>query len=89
MGTKNAGSVFCNPAHDSAARLIEAAGLKGRQVGQVRVSPKHSNFIENLGTGTAKDVRMLIDLIQKTVLKEFNIELSPEVRIISPSEVKN
>ena len=49
MGTKNVGSVFRNPANDHAARLIEEAGLKGRQIGRLRFSPKHANFIENLG----------------------------------------
>ena len=30
---------------DHAARLIEAAGLKGTGVGRARVSEKHANFI--------------------------------------------
>ena len=43
----NAGSVFRNPPDDHAARLIEAAGLKGTQIDGARVSEKHANFIVN------------------------------------------
>ncbi|TGU55129.1 UDP-N-acetylenolpyruvoylglucosamine reductase, partial [Mesorhizobium sp. M00.F.Ca.ET.186.01.1.1] len=48
-----AGSVFRNPPNDHAGRLIEAAGLKGYQIGGAQVSEKHSNFIVNCGGTTA------------------------------------
>ena len=60
LGTKNVGSVFTNPPKDHAARLIEEVGLKGKRMGQMRFSPKHANFIENLGGGTAKEALELI-----------------------------
>ena len=47
LALPNAGSVFRNPPDDNAARLIEAAGLKGFSIGGARVSEKHSNFIVN------------------------------------------
>ncbi|MCZ7656247.1 MAG: UDP-N-acetylmuramate dehydrogenase, partial [Rhodocyclaceae bacterium] len=47
----NAGSVFRNPPDDHAARLIEAAGLKGLQIGGAHVSEKHANFIVNRSGG--------------------------------------
>ncbi len=37
-GGANAGSVFTNPPGDSAGRLIDAAGLRGRRVGSAHVS---------------------------------------------------
>ena len=38
------GSIFKNPPNDYAGRLIEAAGLKGYQIGGVQISPIHANF---------------------------------------------
>ena len=82
LGTKNAGSVFRNPPNDHAARLIEAAGLKGKGVGKMRFSPKHANFIENTGGGTARETVELIKLAQATVKEKFNVDLVPEVMIV-------
>jgi UDP-N-acetylmuramate dehydrogenase len=79
LGTFNCGSVFKNPPGDQAGRLIEAAGLKGRQMGGARISPKHANFIENTGGASARDVRALIDLARRAVKEKFNKDLEPEV----------
>lgn len=79
LGTKNCGSVFKNPPGDFAARLIEAAGLKGHRLGGARVSPKHANFIENVDNASADDVRRLIALIQETVRERFGVQLELEV----------
>ncbi|HHV64757.1 MAG TPA: UDP-N-acetylmuramate dehydrogenase [Peptococcaceae bacterium] len=78
----NAGSVFRNPQGDSAGRLIELAGWKGRQIGDAQVSEEHANFIVNKGKAKASDVRKLIVAIQEDVKAKFNIELETEVRII-------
>lgn len=76
------GSVFRNPPGDHAARLIEAAGLKGASIGGARVSDKHANFIINSGTATAADIETLINRVQGTVEQQFNIRLETEVRIV-------
>jgi len=79
----NAGSVFRNPPGDHAARLIEAAGLKGREIGGARISEKHANFIVNpKGRARAADIEALIALARDTVSKRFAVELVPEVRVI-------
>lgn len=78
----NAGSVFRNPEGDFAARLIEAAGLKGRTVGRAAVSEKHANFIVNLGGATAADIEALIALVKKAVKQQDGVELQREVHII-------
>ncbi|QGQ95779.1 UDP-N-acetylmuramate dehydrogenase [Paenibacillus psychroresistens] len=78
----SAGSVFRNPAQDHAARLIEAAGLKGLRIGGAEVSEKHANFIVNIGQATAQDVLTLIDLIQTTIKQQYGIELVPEVLVV-------
>ncbi len=82
LGMPSAGSVFTNPAGDSAGRLIEAAGLKGTQLGGARVSDIHANFIVNVGGATASDVVGLIRKIQMTVKDIHGIELTPEVRLL-------
>lgn len=78
----NAGSVFRNPPGDYAARLIQACGLKGAQIGQAQVSPVHANFIVNLGSATAADIENLIEKVEETVEARTNVRLIREVRII-------
>jgi UDP-N-acetylmuramate dehydrogenase len=76
------GSVFRNPRGDRAGRLIEAAGLKGREIGGAQISPVHANFIVNTGGATAKDVVSLIRLARDTVERTSGIRLEPEVKIL-------
>ncbi|HZT61536.1 MAG TPA: UDP-N-acetylmuramate dehydrogenase [Burkholderiales bacterium] len=79
----NAGSVFRNPPGDHAARLIEASGLKGRDIGGARISEKHANFIVNpKGRARASDIEALIALARDAVQRRFGIELVTEVRVI-------
>ena len=82
IGLPSCGSVFKNPKGDFAARLIEASGLKGYQIGEAQISAKHANFIINLGGALASDVEALIAHIQKVVLDKFGLELKTEVRFI-------
>lgn len=76
------GSVFKNPEGDHAARLVEATGLKGYQLGGAQVSEKHSNFILNTGNATAKDIESLIDYVKNQVQEKQGVLLETEVRII-------
>ena len=85
-GGSNAGSVFTNPAGDSAGRLIEACGLKGFRLGSAEVSPKHANFIQADQGGSADDVRQLIAHVQSTVAESTGVELSTEVRLVGFAE---
>jgi len=86
IGEWSCGSVFTNPAGDHAARLIEAAGLKGYCIGDACVSRKHANFIVNSGAARAADLEALILHVQKTVQERFGILLHPEVRIVGDAE---
>jgi UDP-N-acetylmuramate dehydrogenase len=81
-GGSNAGSVFSNPPGDSAGRLIEAAGLKGRRLGTAAVSTKHANFIQADPGGAANDVMALIETIRAGVAERFGIELELELRTV-------
>jgi UDP-N-acetylmuramate dehydrogenase len=80
------GSVFRNPPGDHAARLIEASGLKGKQIGGAQVSDKHANFIVNLGTARAADIEELIVFVCDEVERRQGIRLQTEVRIIGERE---
>ena len=57
IGEWSCGSTFTNPPGDHAARLIEAAGLKGIRIGDIMVSPKHANFIVNVEAGDRRRPR--------------------------------
>lgn len=82
IGEWSCGSVFTNPPGDHAARLIEAAGLKGRRIGGACVSPKHANFIVNEGEARAADLEQLIGEVRDTVKQRFGVQLQTEVRIV-------
>ncbi|MES2546082.1 MAG: UDP-N-acetylmuramate dehydrogenase [Pseudomonadota bacterium] len=82
LNLPSAGSTFRNPQGDFAARLIEASGLKGYQIGGAQVSPKHANFIVNVGGCTALDIELLIRHMKDTVLEKQGVTLQQEVRVI-------
>ena len=85
LGAWSCGSVFKNPPGDHAARLIEAAGLKGHRIGDAVVSEKHANFIINQGHAGADELERLIRHVQAVVQQVHGITLEPEVRIIGES----
>lgn len=76
---KVAGSFFKNPSPDKpAGMLIDKAGLKGLQEGDIKISLMHGNWLVNEGEGTQKDLISLAKHIKKTVHSKFNITLQPE-----------
>jgi UDP-N-acetylmuramate dehydrogenase len=81
-GYPNSGSMFRNPPGDYAGRLVEAVGLKGKQIGQAQISAKHGNFIVNLGGAGAADVWRLMELARAEVEAKFGVVLIPEVKLI-------
>lgn len=81
-GLPNAGSVFKNPHDESAGRLIESVGLKGKTMGGAQISEKHANIIVNTGNARASDVIELMEIIKSAVLEQRGIRLDPEIKII-------
>ncbi len=81
-GLKSGGSFFKNPPGDSAGRLIEASGLKGRQCGGAMISELHANFLVNTGGATASDVLRLMDMVTHQVLVDSGVQLIPEVHFL-------
>src|ERR1039457_4209710 len=84
-GQWSCGSVFKNPPGDHAARLIEAAGLKGYRIGDAVVSEKHANCIINDGHASAAELEQLIRHVQHTVERVHGVALETEVRIVGES----
>ena len=83
LSMPNAGSVFRNPPGDHAARLIEAAGLKGHTLGGARVSEMHANFIVNPGgRALASDIEALVAHVRAVVKSLHGVDLETEVRIV-------
>ncbi|MEE8062561.1 MAG: UDP-N-acetylmuramate dehydrogenase [Gemmatimonadales bacterium] len=86
------GSTFTNPeladghpsGHTSAGQFLDAAGLKGVREGGIQVSELHANYFVNTGSGTAADVRRLIEYAQQVVLDEFRVRLDTEVKVVRP-----
>lgn len=77
------GSVFKNPPGDYAGRLIEAAGLKGYQIGGVMVSPVHANFFVNAAAdASAADYYALIQHVQNEVLRKTGVSLELEIELV-------
>ena len=78
----SAGSTFKRPVGYFAGKLIEEAGLRGKQIGGMQVSNKHCGFVVNVGDGTADDFISLVEYVKKTVYENSGVMLELEVRII-------
>ena len=79
---KSFGSTFKNPKIGHAGVYLSQSGLKGHQIGDAMISPKHANFFTNIGEAKGKDMLHLIQFAQKKVYQDHGIELEPEVQII-------
>jgi len=80
-GGASVGSMFKNPENYYAGYLIDAAGLKGLQVGGASISEKHANFFINNGQASAEDIRALIAEAWNTVREQFGVEMELEVEL--------
>jgi UDP-N-acetylmuramate dehydrogenase len=78
----SAGSIFKKIEGVGAGRLVDQCGLKGARHGDAQISHIHANIMVNLGHATAKDVRELISLAQRTVEERCGVHLDPEIGFI-------
>lgn len=91
-GVATAGCIFKNISEElrtkldlsttSAGYYIDRCGLKGKQVGQLQISPLHANFFINLGKATARQYQELVNLVKQQVKIRFGIDLREEVLFI-------
>lgn len=84
-----AGSTFKSvPEGKGAGWYIEQAGLKGHVIGGARVSPKHANWIENMGNASASDIYELIQHIKSVVQAHTGVMLDVEPVMLGFNAVK-
>lgn len=81
----SAGCAFKNPPGESAGRLLDQAGMRGRRLGAMQFSERHANFLVNLGrkagsSGQARQAWELIELGREAVRQRFGVSLELEVR---------
>jgi UDP-N-acetylmuramate dehydrogenase len=82
VAARSAGCVFKNPHPEHpAGRLLEEAGLRGRQCGGMSFSPLHANFLVNAGQGTFAQAMELIAAAREAVERRSGFSLELEVRI--------
>jgi UDP-N-acetylmuramate dehydrogenase len=82
LTTRNCGCVFKNPLKDMpAGKLIDLLQLKGVGVGDLRISPKHANFMENSGKASWDQFQSLVNLINFEMDHFYGIEFELEVKI--------
>lgn len=78
----SAGSTFKRPEGYFAGTLIEACGLKGKQIGGAQVSEKHAGFLVNAGGATCRDVLELAAFVQQTVKEQKGVDLEMEIKVL-------
>jgi UDP-N-acetylmuramate dehydrogenase len=79
---KTGGSTFKNPEGDSAWRLVDAAGWRGKLFGAAKFSDLHANFLINTGEATAADLEGLGEAVRADVKGRFAVALEWEIKRI-------
>ena len=79
---KTGGSTFKNHPGDSAWRLVDAAGWRGKPYGAAQFSKQHANFLINTGAATAADLEGLGEVVRADVREKFGVELEWEIKRI-------
>jgi UDP-N-acetylmuramate dehydrogenase len=84
---KTGGSTFKNPDPIQSDgrkswQVIDAAGLRGYQLGGAQMSEKHCNFMINTGSATAKDLEALGEHVIQQVKATQGVDLHWEIKRI-------
>lgn len=83
MTAWSAGCVFKNPSpENSAGKLLEESGFKGKKLGGMAFSPLHANFLINEGKGSATAAFDLLARAEEAILARSGIALEREVKVL-------
>lgn len=87
----SAGSTFKRPPGYFAGKLIQDAGLRGKQMGGAQVSEKHCGFVINRDNASAEDIWKLCRFVTEKVREQFHVELEMEVKLLGdfPGKTEN
>jgi UDP-N-acetylmuramate dehydrogenase len=62
--------------------IVQRLGLAGLKAGGAQISPKHANFIVNLGRARFADVIFLIEKVKEAVYQNFHFVPELEVQVV-------
>ena len=62
-----------------AGLFIDIIGLKGLMIKNLKISPKHANFMENSGESSSEEVKQMINILQKEMKLQFGVLFETEV----------
>lgn len=70
------GRMMADPPHQTAAALIDDAGLSGVRLRSVRIGQHEPNSLVNLGGATARDVALVVAMLRDRVKLRTGVELA-------------
>jgi UDP-N-acetylmuramate dehydrogenase len=79
---KTGGSTFKNPPGESAWKLVDATGWRGKPFGGAMFSPLHANFLINGGEASAADLEGLGEAVRADVRAKLGVTLEWEIKRI-------
>ena len=80
--SRTGGSTFKNPEGGKSWQLIDAAGMRGFNIGPAKVSEMHCNFLINEGGATAAQIEELGETVRKRVKENSGVDLHWEIKRI-------
>ncbi len=84
--SRTGGSTFKNPAGHKSWQLIDAAGCRGLEVGNAKVSELHCNFLINEGGASADDLETLGETVRARVKESSGVDLDWEIKRLGTKE---
>jgi UDP-N-acetylmuramate dehydrogenase len=78
---ENSAFIFKDHGGETAAELIERAGLKGTRIGEVEVSDKNANYFVARPGATSEDVLKLKAQVKDQVAESLGVELEDAIQI--------
>jgi len=81
LDAKTFGCMFKNPESGPAGKFIDLVGLKGFTLKDLRISPKHGNFLENMGEADYFDVLKVLEMVKMELELQYGIKFNREVEL--------